>query len=1457
MMLLSDGTVMAQNGDLNTPANRNQWYRLSPSSTGSYANGSWSNLASMSLPRLYYGSNVLPDGRVFVVGGEYTTSNTAVWTNTGEIYNPLTNTWSSIANFPQSQFGDDPTQLLPDGRVLAGYINGGQTYLYNPSTNSWSATGSKQRSDPSDEETWVKLPDNSILSYDVWTEGQGGTNHAQRYVPSSGTWVDAGNVPTALSGGSTYGNELGGAVRLPDGRIWFLGANSHTAFYNPSNNSWTAGPNIPNNGTNQLQGADDAPMAMLPDGKVLLAVDHPLHNGPTNVYEFDRSNNSFTNVTPSISGLSTSGPAYTDRMLVLPNGQVLMTTGGNRLAVYTPAGSPIGGPSVWAVLGTGTTLTMTGMTLTGLSQGASYGDDAEMDTNYPLVQYQTIGSSTVSYARTANWRSSPELPFGDLESVDFTLPSRGIYLLKAIVNGMGSRTVLSVQMTPGNDNLVIRNDPNNSADLQVVSASTVIAEVAISSIDAIEVTGDRAADTLTVSYQYGNPLPYNGLDYERGSSVNTLNVNDQTTTTNETFDLRPNVLYGPHSHNMLFVYGGPDVVNLNGGSGNNTYHVYNPTLPTATTINTGDGNDTVNIKATHGPVSVNTTDLNGGHGHAQVNVGNAGSVQNILGAVTIYNDDPSATNVTIDDSADAGNRNVTIANAGITGLAPGTIRPVVFSTGLLTLYGGTGNNSYTVSSTPANGSMILNTGDGTDTDNVQATTVPLAVNTTDLNGGHGHDQVNVGNAGSVQSILGAVTVYNDDPGATSVTIDDSADAGNRNVTIAIAGITGLAPATIRPVVFSTGLLTLYGGTGNNTYTVSSTPANGSMILNTGDGTDTDNVQATTVPLAVNTTDLNGGHGHDQVNVGNAGSVQSILGAVTVYNDDPGATNVTIDDSADAGNRNVTIAIAGITGLAPATIRPIVFSTGLLTLYGGTGNNTYTVSSTPANGSMILNTGNGNDTVNVEATTGSLDVNGGSGGSTINLSPVAHNLVNLAGLVSINGQGGTNTLNAFDQAATFSQPLATEVLYRDHLTRYDPTRRTVFTYTGVQSVNVSAGRSDNNADEFFGVAGTPLGVPVTVTNASSGSGHVDFVVGTDSDNLDGILGLLTIHGRVGGTDFLELADDGPNPQTFTVTANTVSRTGIAPIVYDNQTELLLGTSSGALATVNVQSTAMATVTFIFLGQAGDQATINAATLQNDLVAESVSAVSVTVDDSGDNMPRAATFTTDPTFLYVLNGLAASPIYLELNRPGSSMQVLGGSGGNTFNVQGLLPGATMSLDGGSGTNTLDYTGYSGSVVADLQTGVATGFSSIANIENVTGASGGGDQGFYNLLIGNGGNTLTGGFGRRNILVAGGSASTLNAGDGEDLLIGGSTIYDTDPALASWLQIAAYWAGTDDYFTRAANLTTGNGVPLLDATAVTGNGGGNTMNGNGALALIYSDGQDNITGFDPNSIIIPIAP
>src|SRR5262249_4566579 len=129
--------------------------------------------------------------------------------------------------------------------------------------------------------------------------------------------------------------ELGPAFLLPDGRVFQLGATNHTAFYNPATDSWTAGPDIPNS-----LGCDDAPGAVLPNGKVLFAADRPLFHGPTSIFEFDPATNAYTNVTPPNSIFNLSDSAFLNRMVVLPTGQVLIAnSGSHQLAAYNPDGS--------------------------------------------------------------------------------------------------------------------------------------------------------------------------------------------------------------------------------------------------------------------------------------------------------------------------------------------------------------------------------------------------------------------------------------------------------------------------------------------------------------------------------------------------------------------------------------------------------------------------------------------------------------------------------------------------------------------------------------------------------------------------------------------------------------------------------------------------------------------------------------------------------------------------------------------------------------------------------------------------------------------------------------------------------------------------------------------------------------------------------------------------------------
>jgi hypothetical protein len=124
--------------------------------------------------------------------------------------------------------------------------------------------------------------------------------------------------------------------------------------------------------------------------------------------------------------------------------------------------------------------------------------------------------------------------------------------------------------------------------------------------------------------------------------------------------------------------------------------------------------------------------------------------------------------------------------------------------------------------------------------------------------------------------------------------------------------------------------------------------------------------------------------------------------------------------------------------------------------------------------------------------------------------------------------------------------------------------------------------------------------------------------------------------------------------------------------------------------------------------------------------------------------------------------------------------------------------------------------GDITVNLRTGTATGLAGVANIRNVVGSDG------DDVLVGTGGNTLTGGAGR-DLLVAGASPSALFGGSGDDLLIAGTTTYDTDQAALD--AVRAVWVGDGDYDTRVSALRAGW---LGRPGAVTANGGANQLSG-----------------------------
>jgi hypothetical protein len=105
MLLLTDGSVMCH--EVETP----NWLKLVPDANGDYVNGTWQAMtplpANAPLSQkgpvdepLYYASAVLKDGRVFVAGGEYNDGGVPVDLLTAEVYDPVADSWASVATPP-------------------------------------------------------------------------------------------------------------------------------------------------------------------------------------------------------------------------------------------------------------------------------------------------------------------------------------------------------------------------------------------------------------------------------------------------------------------------------------------------------------------------------------------------------------------------------------------------------------------------------------------------------------------------------------------------------------------------------------------------------------------------------------------------------------------------------------------------------------------------------------------------------------------------------------------------------------------------------------------------------------------------------------------------------------------------------------------------------------------------------------------------------------------------------------------------------------------------------------------------------------------------------------------------------------------------------------------------------------------------------------------------------------
>src|SRR5438093_803540 len=161
----------------------------------------------------------------------------------------------------------------------------------------------------------------------------------------------------------------------------------------------------------------------------------------TTLYEYDYAANTIT--AAPVPGFSLNVSPFTTRMLMLPTGQVLMGNSGNKPYIYTPTGGPQSSwrPVITNIVGNGSsTYTLFGTQINGISEGAAYGDDAEMSSNYPIVKVTDTATGTIKYARTFNFDSSVQTGSRVL-STQFTLPAGIGSTFTVTVSGAGISSV--------------------------------------------------------------------------------------------------------------------------------------------------------------------------------------------------------------------------------------------------------------------------------------------------------------------------------------------------------------------------------------------------------------------------------------------------------------------------------------------------------------------------------------------------------------------------------------------------------------------------------------------------------------------------------------------------------------------------------------------------------------------------------------------------------------------------------------------------------------------------------------------------------------------------------------------------------------------------------------------------------------------------------------------------------
>jgi N-acetylneuraminic acid mutarotase len=284
--LLSNGDLLVVGGDSEPEVDND--YRSAEMYDS--VNNTWTSISTPAELQVAERAVLLQSGQVLLLGRFGTSMNNA--SQGAAIYNPVTSTWRMVAP-PNQSFGNGTPILLANGNVLfiGGYISEEVSHpfvedlytvlnsveIYDPLTDTWSTGAPMQQARA--QETATLLSDGNVLvtggagAISTGSAGHGSVASVEIYDPQSDTWSSLApmhlprveHTATLLSDGDVL--VAGGSDCGPESCLGFGGsgdccAASSAEIYEPATNTWSL--------TEPVTTGDDHLATALPGGGVLV-----------------------------------------------------------------------------------------------------------------------------------------------------------------------------------------------------------------------------------------------------------------------------------------------------------------------------------------------------------------------------------------------------------------------------------------------------------------------------------------------------------------------------------------------------------------------------------------------------------------------------------------------------------------------------------------------------------------------------------------------------------------------------------------------------------------------------------------------------------------------------------------------------------------------------------------------------------------------------------------------------------------------------------------------------------------------------------------------------------------------------------------------------------------------------------------------------------------------------------